>query len=43
VPTLKPGEIVIVDNLGSHKAKRVRQAIRAVGANLFFLRSTPQT
>jgi transposase len=37
VPTLKPGDIVIVDNLGSHKAKRVRQAIRAVGANLFFL------
>jgi hypothetical protein len=32
VPTLKPGDIVIVDNLGSHKGKAVRQAIRTVGA-----------
>src|SRR3989304_1273708 len=37
VPTLKPGDIVIIDNLGSHKAKAVRQAIRAAGAKLFFL------
>jgi transposase len=37
VPTLKPGDIVIIDNLGSHKGKAVRQAIRAVGAKLFFL------
>src|SRR5271167_2064837 len=37
VPTLKPGDIVIVDNLGSHKSKAVRQAIRAAGARLFFL------
>jgi transposase len=37
VPTLKPGDIVIIDNLGSHKAKAVRRAIRAVGAKLFFL------
>jgi putative transposase len=37
VPTLKPGDIVIVDNLGSHKGKAVRKAIRAVGAKLFFL------
>jgi transposase len=37
VPTLKPGDIVIMDNLGSHKAKAVRKAIRAVGAKLFFL------
>jgi len=36
-PTLKPGDIVIMDNLGSHKGKAVRRAIRAVGAYLFFL------
>ena len=33
-PTLKPGDVVILDNLGSHKGKAVRQAIRAVGARL---------
>ena len=37
VPTLKPGDIVIIDNLGSHKGNAVRQAIRAAGAKLFFL------
>ena len=28
-PTLKPGDVVILDNLGSHKGKAVRRAIRA--------------
>jgi transposase len=37
VPTLKPGDIVIMDNLGSHKGKAVRKAIRAAAAKLFFL------
>ena len=37
VPTLSPGDIVIMDNLGSHKGKAVRRAIRAAGAKLFFL------
>ncbi len=37
VPTLAPGDIVIMDNLGSHKGVAVRQAIRAVGARLIFL------
>jgi transposase len=37
VPTLKPGDVVILDNLGSHKAKAVRRAIREVGARLVFL------
>lgn len=37
VPTLKPGDIVIMDNLGSHKSKAVRDAIKAVGARLWFL------
>ncbi len=37
IPTLKPGDIVIADNLGSHKGKAVRQAIRDAGARLLFL------
>lgn len=36
-PTLAPGDIVVMDNLGSHKGAAVRRAIRAVGARLFFL------
>jgi len=37
VPTLREGDIVIMDNLGSHKGKVVRDLIRAAGAKLFFL------
>jgi transposase len=37
VPTLEPGNVVIIDNLGSHKGKAIRRAIRAAGAKLFFL------
>ncbi len=37
LPTLRPGDIVVMDNLGSHKGKVVRQLIRSVGAKLFFL------
>jgi len=37
VPTLRPGQIVVMDNLGSHKSKAVRAAIRAAGAKLFLL------
>ena len=37
VPTLKPGDVVILDNLGSHKAKAIRRAIRDVGARFVFL------
>jgi transposase len=37
VPTLRPGDIVIIDNLGSHKSQAVEQAIRAAGARLLFL------
>jgi transposase len=37
VPTLTAGDIVVLDNLGSHKGKAVRDAIRAVGARLIFL------
>jgi transposase len=35
--TLQPGDIVIMDNLGSHKGKVVRALIRSVGAKLLFL------
>jgi transposase len=37
VPVLKPGDIVVMDNLGSHKSKAVRHAIRKAGARLIFL------
>ena len=37
VPTLRPGDIVIMDNLGSHKGKTVRSAVRRAGARLWFL------
>jgi len=37
LPALRPGDIVIIDNLGSHKGKAVRRLIRSVGAKLFFL------
>jgi transposase len=36
-PTLKPGDIVVMDNLGSHKSGKVRQLIRSAGARLLFL------
>ena len=36
-PTLKPGDIVILDNLGSHKGQPARAAIRAAGAHMIFL------
>ena len=37
VPELRVGDIVVMDNLGSHKAPAIRQAIRAAGAKLFYL------
>lgn len=37
VPTLKPGDVVILDNLGSHTSQAVRQAIRKVGAKRILL------
>ena len=35
--TRKPGDIVVRDNLGSHKGKAVRNMIRNAGAHLMFL------
>lgn len=37
VPELKPGDIVIMDNLGSHKGAGVRAAVEAAGASLLYL------
>lgn len=36
-PTLRPEAIVVIDNLSAHKSERVRQAIEARGAQLWFL------
>ena len=37
VPTLRPGDIVVMDNLSSHKHPAVRRAIRSAAAKLFYL------
>ncbi len=37
VPDLRPGDIVVMDNLGSHKGAGVRAAIEAAGASLLYL------
>jgi transposase len=37
VPELKPGDVVILDNLPAHKGSRVRAAIEAAGASLRYL------
>jgi putative transposase len=37
VPTLRPKDIVVLDNLGSHKGKVVRQAIKAAAGRLLLL------
>ena len=37
VPTLAPGDIVVMDNLGSHKVTGIREAIEAAGATLLYL------
>jgi transposase len=37
VPELRPGDIVVMDNLSSHKGPKVRALIEAAGAELLFL------
>jgi transposase len=37
VPNLRPGNIVVMDNLGAHKVAGVKEAIEAVGASLLYL------
>jgi len=36
-PTLQPGDVVVVDNLSSHKVSGVEEAIRATGASPLYL------
>ena len=37
VPTLRPGDIVVLDNLGSHKGRAIRELVRKAGARVWFL------
>ncbi|WP_296331935.1 transposase [Reyranella sp.] len=41
LPALRPGDIVVLDNLGSHKAKTLRPMLEAVGARLWYLPPYP--
>jgi transposase len=36
-PSLRPGDVVVMDNLAAHKSAAVRQAIEAAGAELWYL------
>ncbi len=36
-PTLRPGQVVVIDNLGAHKGERVREMIEARGCKLLYL------
>ena len=36
-PSLRPGEVVVMDNLSAHKVAGVREAIEAVGCDLWYL------
>jgi len=36
LPTLRPGQIVVMDNLGAHRARGVQQAIEAAGCTVIF-------
>jgi len=37
IPELRPGDIVVMDNLSSHKGPKVREMIEAAGAGLCYL------
>ena len=37
VPELRPGDVVVMDNLGSHKGAGVRAALKAAGESLLYL------
>ena len=43
LPELRPGDIVVLDNLRSHKQQRVTDAIGAAGCRLEYLPPTPRT
>jgi len=38
-PTLEKGQVVVLDGLGAHRPKRIRELIEARGADLVFLPS----
>ena len=38
-PALKPGQVVVMDNLGAHRSKRVRELIESMGCELIYLPS----
>jgi transposase len=38
-PALKPGQVVVMENLGAHRPKRVRELIEAMGCELIYLPS----
>ncbi len=38
-PTLSEGQLVVLDNLGAHKPKRIRELVEARGAEVLFLPS----
>ena len=38
-PTLRPGQVVVMDNLGAHRPKRVREFIEGRGCELLYLPS----
>ena len=37
IPALRPGQVVVVDNVGAHKPDRMRQLVEAAGCRLIFL------
>jgi transposase len=37
MPSLRPGDVVIMDNLGSHKSAALRSILKAAGARLWYL------
>jgi len=41
VPEFRPGDLVVMDKLGSHKGAAVRHAIEAAGASLLYLPTVP--
>ncbi len=43
VPSLRPGDIVIMDNLGSHKLDKVTERVAAAGATVAYLPRIPRT
>lgn len=37
LPTLKPGDVVVLDNVGAHKVPRARELVESMGARLLFM------